>query len=80
MALLAVNRVQAPVVLSSAEFDERLAPSLKRLRLSKKLLERASGVKERRWWSEGTGFDDAAVEAGGKAMAEAGIEPGRSAC
>ncbi len=76
MALLAVNRVQAPVVLSSAEFDERLAPSLKRLRLSKKLLERASGVKERRWWSEGTGFDDAAVEAGGKAMAEAGIEPG----
>lgn len=75
MALLAVNRVQAPVVLSSAEFDERLAPSLKRLRLSKKLLERASGVKERRWWSEGTGFDDAAVEAGGKAMAEAGIEP-----
>ncbi len=77
MALLAVNRVQAPVVLSSAEFDERLAPSLKRLRLSKKLLERASGVKERRWWSEGTGFDDAAVEAGGKAMAEAGIEPGQ---
>lgn len=77
MALLAVNRVQAPVVLSSAEFDERLAPSLKRLRLSKKLLERASGVKERRWWSEGTGFDDAAVEAGGKAMAEAGIKPGQ---
>jgi len=77
VALLAVNRVQAPVVLSSAEFDERLAPSLKRLRLSKKLLERASGVKERRWWSEGTGFDDAAVEAGGKAMAEAGIEPGQ---
>lgn len=77
MALLAVNRVQAPVVISSAEFDERLAPSLKRLRLSKKLLERASGVKERRWWSEGTGFDDAAVEAGGKAMAEAGIEPGQ---
>ncbi|TLK57051.1 3-oxoacyl-ACP synthase III [Glutamicibacter sp. V16R2B1] len=77
VALLAVNRVQAPVVLSSAEFDERLAPSLKRLRLSKKLLERASGVKERRWWSEGTGFDDAAVEAGGKALAEAGIEPGQ---
>ena len=77
MALLAVNSVQAPVVLSSEEFDERLAPSLKRLRLSKKLLERASGVKERRWWAEGTSFDDAAVEAGGKALAEAGIEPGQ---
>ncbi|MDO2936061.1 3-oxoacyl-ACP synthase III [Paeniglutamicibacter sulfureus] len=75
-ALLAVTSVQAPVVMTSGEFDERLAPSLKRLRLSKKLLERVAGVMERRWWSEGTSFDDAAVEAGGKALAEAGIEPG----
>lgn len=74
-ALLAITSVQAPVVLSSAEFDERLAPSLKRLRLSKKLLERVAGVLERRWWAEGTGFDDAAVEAGGKALAESGIKP-----
>ncbi len=74
-ALLAVTSVEAPVVVSSAEFDERLAPSLKRLRLSKRLLERVAGVTERRWWSPGTGFDDAAIEAGAKAMAEAGIEP-----
>ncbi|MFF5790488.1 3-oxoacyl-ACP synthase III [Paeniglutamicibacter sp. NPDC012692] len=76
-ALLAITSVQAPVVLSSAEFDERLAPSLKRLRLSRKLLERVAGVVERRWWDAGTSFDDAAVEAGGKALAEAGIEPGQ---
>ncbi|WP_247826347.1 3-oxoacyl-ACP synthase III [Arthrobacter antioxidans] len=75
-ALLAVTSVEAPVVVSSAEFDERLAPSLKRLRLSKRLLERVAGVTERRWWSPGTDFDDAAIEAGAKAMAEAGIEPG----
>ncbi|WP_294568516.1 3-oxoacyl-ACP synthase III [uncultured Arthrobacter sp.] len=75
-ALLAVTSVEAPVVVSSAEFDERLAPSLKRLRLSKRLLERVAGVTERRWWSPGTAFDDAAIEAGAKAMAEAGIEPG----
>ena len=75
-ALLAVTSVEAPVVVSSAEFDERLAPSLKRLRLSKRLLERVTGVTERRWWSPGTSFDDAAIEAGAKAMAEAGIEPG----
>ena len=74
-ALLAVTSVEAPVVVSSAEFDERLAPSLKRLRLSKRLLERVAGVSERRWWSPGTSFDDAAIEAGAKAMAEAGIEP-----
>ncbi len=76
-ALLAITSVQAPVVLSSAEFDERLAPSLKRLKLSRKLLERVAGVVERRWWDAGTSFDDAAVEAGGKALAEAGIEPGQ---
>ena len=55
----------------------RLAPSLKRLKLSRKLLERVAGVVERRWWDAGTSFDDAAVEAGGKALAEAGIEPGQ---
>ena len=63
-ALLAVTSVEAPVVVSSAEFDERLAPSLKRLRLSKRLLERVAGVTERRWWSPGSDFDDAAIEAG----------------
>lgn len=74
-AILAVTSVEAPVVVTSSEFDKRLEPSLKRLRLSKKLLERVAGVSERRWWPEGTGFDDAAVEAGSKALAESGIEP-----
>lgn len=77
VALLSVNSVLADEVLSSAEFDERLAPSLKRLRLSKKLLERVSGVAERRWWSAGTTFDDAAISAGKQALDAAGIEPGQ---
>ena len=74
-ALLAVSSVEAPVAVTSAEFDERLAPSLKRLKLSRKLLERVAGVTERRWWSPGSSFDDAAIEAGAKALAEAGVEP-----
>ena len=77
VALLAVDSVLAPEVMSSAEFDERLAPSLKRLRLSKKLLERVSGVRERRWWSADVGFDDAAIQAGKKALAQAQVEPGQ---
>ena len=76
-ALLAVTSVEAPVVVTSADFDERLAPSLKRLRLSKRMLERVAGVHERRWWAPGTGFDDAAIEAGAKALAESGIEAGQ---
>jgi len=74
-AILAVTSVEAPRVVSSTEFDERLAPSLKRLHLSKRLLERVAGVRERRWWPAGTGFDDAAIEAGSKALAQAGIRP-----
>ncbi|MEE1620704.1 3-oxoacyl-ACP synthase III [Zafaria sp. Z1313] len=73
-AILSVTSVEAPVVVTSAEFDRRLEPSLKRLRLSKRLLERVAGVSERRWWPAGTGFDDAATEAGAKALAEAGVE------
>ena len=76
-ALLAVSSIEAPVVVKSSDFDARLAPSLKRLRLSKRLLERVAGVEERRWWAPGTDFDDAAIEAGAKALAEAGIEAGQ---
>ncbi|NKX49995.1 3-oxoacyl-ACP synthase III, partial [Arthrobacter deserti] len=53
----------------------RLAPSLKRLHLSRRLLERVTGVSERRWWSPGTSSDDAAIEAGAKALAESGVDP-----
>jgi 3-oxoacyl-[acyl-carrier-protein] synthase III len=76
-ALLAVSSIEAPVVVKSSDFDARLAPSLKRLKLSKRLLERVAGVEERRWWAPGTDFDDAAIEAGAKALAEAGIEAGQ---
>ena len=62
-------------MVTSKEFDERLAPSLKRLHLSTRLLERVAGISERRWWSPGTHFEDAAAQAGAKALAESGIEP-----
>ncbi|WP_154795833.1 3-oxoacyl-ACP synthase III [Occultella kanbiaonis] len=74
-ALLSVTHIEAPVKVSSAEFEERLAPTRKRLRLPANLLARISGVVERRWWEPGTRFDDPAIEAGAKALAEAGVEP-----
>ncbi|MEE6272893.1 3-oxoacyl-ACP synthase III [Georgenia wangjunii] len=74
-ALLSVTHIEAPVRVSSAEFEERLAPTRKRLRLPDNLLERVSGVVERRWWEPGTLFDDPAIEAGAKALAEAGVDP-----
>lgn len=76
VALLAVVGIEAPVVVPSTVFDERLAPTLRRLRLPRGLLSRVAGVHERRWWDEEMTFDDAATAAGAKALAEAGIDAG----
>ncbi|WP_413450407.1 3-oxoacyl-ACP synthase III [Georgenia phoenicis] len=76
-ALLAVTHIEAPVRVPSSRFEEELAPTRRRLRLPDSLLERVSGVVERRWWEPGTRFDDPAIEAGAKALAEAGVDPAR---
>ncbi|KJC63998.1 3-oxoacyl-ACP synthase III [Agreia bicolorata] len=75
VALLSVATTMATRITTSAEIDRRLAPSLKRLKLPTGLLQRVAGVHERRNWGEGQTFDDAAIEAGKKALAEAGIRP-----
>jgi acyl-CoA:acyl-CoA alkyltransferase len=72
-SLLSVSSVEAPVIVTSEDFDARLQKTLTRLRFPGRLLERVAGITERRWWAPGTGFDDAAIEAGAKALAEAGI-------
>jgi len=72
-ALLAVTGLEAPMIVPSAWFDEQLAGSLRRLRLPRGLLQRVAGVHERRWWDSDTSFDDAAVAAGAKALAESGV-------
>lgn len=74
-ALLSVTHIEAPRRVTSAAMEEELAPARKRLRLPDNLLERLSGVVERRWWSQGTTFPQPAAEAGAKALAEAGIAP-----
>ena len=75
-ALLAITALEAPVVVPSTWFDEQLAASLRRLRLPRGLLQRVAGVQERRWWDADTAFDDAAIAAGAKALAEAGVDAG----
>ncbi|MET0975137.1 MAG: 3-oxoacyl-ACP synthase III [Leifsonia sp.] len=62
-------------VTTSEEIDSRLLPVLTRLKLPTGLLPRVAGVRERRNWENGATFDDAAVSAGKRALAEAGIRP-----
>lgn len=66
--------IEAPIELTTAEISERLAPALKRLRISASLLEEVSGISARRIWGLNTQPSDAATIAGEKAILEAGIE------
>jgi len=75
VALLSVATTIAPRITTSEDIDRRLQPALKRLRLPKGLLQRVAGVHERRNWAEGQAFDDAAVSAGKRALAAAGVDP-----
>ena len=77
-AILSVSAVEAPQIVTSAQLDERLEGTLTRLGLRPGLLQGLAGIHERRWWDEETSFADAAAMAGAKALAESGIDPGRT--
>ena len=74
-SVLAVCAIDAPVVVTSAEMDERLAPVYRRVGLRPGMMQRLAGIHERRWWNDGTSFADGAAMAGAKAMADAGVQP-----
>ena len=65
----------APVVVSSAELEARLAPVYDALHLSPGQLEALTGIVERRWWEEGYRLSDGAVLAARRALETAGIRP-----
>lgn len=72
-ALISVAHVDAPEVVTSDSFDEKLAATYERVGAQTGLLESLAGVKERRWWPEGHLFTDAAAAAGEKAIASSGV-------
>ena len=75
VALLSVASVLPTRVTTSDDIEERLAPSLERLKLRGGLLRRVAGVNERRNWAEGETVDAATISAGKQALAEAGVRP-----
>ncbi len=76
-AVLSITAVDAPVVMTSHEFDRILGDSYERNGMRPGMLAKLAGIKERRWWPTGTSFVDGAVEAGAKAIAESGVDPAR---
>jgi 3-oxoacyl-[acyl-carrier-protein] synthase-3 len=73
--LLGVERVEAPVVVTSNELDERLAEVYRKTGLRAGLLEGLVGIRERRRWADDGSFIDGAVAAGQAAVAASGVAP-----
>lgn len=75
VAMLSVASTLPSAVVTSVEIEEGLAAAMKRARLPKGILRRVAGVIERRHWAPGENSDDATVDAGRRALAEAGVLP-----
>ncbi len=67
----------APVVVSSSELEDRLAPVYDALHLSPGQLEALTGIAERRWWEEGHRITDGAIVAARRALETADMPADR---
>ena len=63
----------APVVVSTAELENRLAPVYQALRMPPGQLELLTGISERRWWEPGYRLSTGAAAAAKKALAAADL-------
>ena len=64
----------APVVVTSAELESRLAPVYETLRIAPGQLEALTGITERRWWNKDHILSDGAAAAARKALAKSGLK------
>jgi acyl-CoA:acyl-CoA alkyltransferase len=65
----------APVVVTSAELEDRLEPLYRALHIVPGQLQALTGIRERRWWEPGYPLSHGAVAAGKKALAAGGVSP-----
>ncbi len=72
--ILGIAHVDAPGMCTSDTIEERLAPTMERLGISKGILRRLTGVESRRVWSEDVRPSEAAAGAAERALATAGID------
>lgn len=63
------------VVVSTAELEGRLKPVYDALHIPEGQLESLTGIRERRWWEEGTALSGGAAEAARKALESSGVSP-----
>lgn len=62
-----------PVVVTSAELEQRIAPVYEALRIAPGQLEALTGIVERRWWERGYSVSQGAVAAARKAIERSNV-------
>ena len=72
--LSAMGYELGPVVMTTAEIEERLAPAYAHWNLQPGQLEAWTGIVERRWWQPRTPLSAGAIAAGQKALRKAGLQ------
>jgi 3-oxoacyl-[acyl-carrier-protein] synthase-3 len=77
VAIEALGYELAPHRISSDWLEDQISETMQRLRFPKGRLEQLSGIKERRFWDEGTRPSDVATLAARKVLAAAEIDPKR---
>lgn len=71
--LSALGYELGPVVVTTTELEERLAPAFTRLGIQPGQLEAWTGISERRWWQPGTPLSQGATAAARKALQKANV-------
>ena len=69
----AIGYELAPVVVTSAEIEQRLAPLYEKLKIPAGQLEAWTGISERRWWPEGHTLTAGATEAARRALEHSNV-------
>ncbi|MFP4321102.1 MAG: 3-oxoacyl-ACP synthase III [Anaerolineales bacterium] len=74
VSIMGLSYVDAPHCLTSAEIEDRIAPTMRRFRAPEGLLASLTGIHERRLWDEGMEPSDAATLAARKLLDETGFD------
>ena len=72
--LAAIGIEMAPVVVTSDEIETRLAPAWSSMGIAPGQLEQLTGVRERRWWPEGTSISEMSARACRVALERANLD------
>lgn len=76
-AIIGVEKIEPPEVVTTDEIDARLAPTYERLGLVPGTIERLAGVRERRWWTDDFDYVEGSVQAARAVLDSTGIDPAR---